>query len=107
MKQIDMSKWPAPLIRLYLGELTQEAVLAAADDPDAARRKADSARPTSMAANWYYKAAQRMKPGGCCNLRRLTVQNPSSNTRTPTLNSKHLTQVSSNIAAATHEETSS
>jgi lipoprotein NlpI len=39
MKQIDMSKWPAPLVRLYLGELTPEAVLAAADDPDAATKK--------------------------------------------------------------------
>lgn len=39
MKQIDMSKWPAPLIRLYLGELTPDAVLAAADDPDATAKK--------------------------------------------------------------------
>jgi tetratricopeptide (TPR) repeat protein len=30
--QFDMTKWPAPLIRLYLGETTPEAVLAAADD---------------------------------------------------------------------------
>jgi lipoprotein NlpI len=34
-KQIDMTKWPAPVIRLYLGQLTAEAVLAAADDPNA------------------------------------------------------------------------
>jgi lipoprotein NlpI len=33
--QIDMTKWPAPVIRLYLGQSTPEAVLAAADDPDA------------------------------------------------------------------------
>jgi lipoprotein NlpI len=32
---IDMTKWPAPIIRLYLGQLTPEAVLAAADDPNA------------------------------------------------------------------------
>ena len=31
-KQIDMTKWPAPVIRLYLGQLTQEEALAAADD---------------------------------------------------------------------------
>lgn len=31
-----MTKWPAPIIRLYLGQLTAEAVLAAADDRDAA-----------------------------------------------------------------------
>jgi lipoprotein NlpI len=32
---IDMTTWPAPVIRLYLGEMTPEAVLAAADDPHA------------------------------------------------------------------------
>jgi len=31
-EQIDMTKWPAPVIRLYLGQLTPETVLAAADD---------------------------------------------------------------------------
>jgi lipoprotein NlpI len=35
MTQIDMTKWPAPVIRLYLGQMTPGAVLAAADDPDA------------------------------------------------------------------------
>src|SRR5262249_53739126 len=34
-KQVDMTKWPGPVIRLFLGQLTPEAVLAAADDPDA------------------------------------------------------------------------
>jgi lipoprotein NlpI len=34
--QFDMNKWPAPLIRLYLGETTPQAVLAAAEDPDPA-----------------------------------------------------------------------
>jgi lipoprotein NlpI len=33
--QIDMTKWPAPVIRLYLGQMTPGAVLAAADDADA------------------------------------------------------------------------
>ena len=30
-KQINMTWWPAPVIRLYLGQLTPEALLAAAD----------------------------------------------------------------------------
>ena len=34
MTQLDMTKWPAPIIRLYLGQITAEAALAAADDPD-------------------------------------------------------------------------
>jgi lipoprotein NlpI len=37
--QLDMKKWPAPLIRLFLGQSTQEAVLAAADDPDAHKKQ--------------------------------------------------------------------
>jgi lipoprotein NlpI len=39
LAQIDMTKWPAPLIRLYLGQLTPAAVLSAADDPDANTKK--------------------------------------------------------------------
>jgi lipoprotein NlpI len=34
-KQIDMTKWPAPLIRLFLGQTTPQALLATADDPNA------------------------------------------------------------------------
>jgi lipoprotein NlpI len=33
-KQVDMTKWPAPVIRLYLGQLTPEAVLAATENPN-------------------------------------------------------------------------
>jgi tetratricopeptide (TPR) repeat protein len=39
VSQLDMTKWPAPVIRLYLGETTPEAVLAAADDPAPAIKK--------------------------------------------------------------------
>ncbi len=35
----DMTKWPAPVIRLFLGEMTPAAVLAAADDPDDTTRR--------------------------------------------------------------------
>jgi lipoprotein NlpI len=33
--QVDMTRWPAPVIRFFLGQLTPGAVLAAADDTDA------------------------------------------------------------------------
>jgi tetratricopeptide (TPR) repeat protein len=39
MTHIDMTKWPAPIIRLYLGQTTPGAVLAAADDPVAYKQK--------------------------------------------------------------------
>jgi len=37
--KIDMNKWPAPVIRLFLGQTTPAAVLAAADDADAKTRR--------------------------------------------------------------------
>jgi hypothetical protein len=39
-KRLDMSKWPAPIVRLFLGQATPEAVLAAADRSGPAVRKA-------------------------------------------------------------------
>jgi len=37
--QIDMTKWPAPVIRLFLGQITPASALAAANDPDSDTRK--------------------------------------------------------------------
>jgi lipoprotein NlpI len=45
---IDMNKWPVPVIRLYLGELTPADVLAAADD-----RKADIKKGQVCEASFY------------------------------------------------------
>ena len=36
---IDMTKWPAPLVRLYLGQITLADANAAAEDPNAAIKK--------------------------------------------------------------------
>ena len=46
--QIDMTKWPAPIIRLYLGQTAPEAVLDAARDPNA-----DTKREQLCEANFY------------------------------------------------------
>jgi tetratricopeptide (TPR) repeat protein len=37
--QIDMTVWPAPIIRLFMGQATLAAVQTSADDPDAAKKK--------------------------------------------------------------------
>jgi len=37
--QINMTSWPAPVIRLFLGQMTVTDVLVAADNPDAETRK--------------------------------------------------------------------
>ena len=39
VSQVDMTKWPAPLVRLFMGELTPAAALAAADDADLIKKK--------------------------------------------------------------------
>jgi tetratricopeptide (TPR) repeat protein len=39
VQQIDMTKWPAPVLRFYLGQSTPGDVLAAADDPDPNTKK--------------------------------------------------------------------
>jgi lipoprotein NlpI len=36
--RIDMTPWPAPIVRSFLGRMPPEAVLAAADDPDAKKK---------------------------------------------------------------------
>ena len=37
--RIDMTVWPAPVIRLFTDQMTPAAVLAAADDPDATKKQ--------------------------------------------------------------------
>ena len=37
--QLEITKWPAPIIRLCHGQATPEEVLGAADDPDAATKQ--------------------------------------------------------------------
>lgn len=39
ISKIDMTAWPAPVIRLFLGQLTPAAMLAAADDPNPETKK--------------------------------------------------------------------
>ena len=39
LTRIDLTKWPAPIVRLYLRQITAETVLVAANDGDAKTRK--------------------------------------------------------------------
>jgi lipoprotein NlpI len=39
ISHIDMTKWPAPVVRLFLRQLTPEDLLAAADDPNPETKK--------------------------------------------------------------------
>jgi lipoprotein NlpI len=39
-RQLDATKWPAPIVNLFLGTMTPEQVLSAADDADPIKKKA-------------------------------------------------------------------
>ncbi|MER9678890.1 tetratricopeptide repeat protein [Mesorhizobium sp. M0184] len=41
-EKLDMTKWPAPAVRMLLGELTPAEVSAAADDADPAKKRGNS-----------------------------------------------------------------
>jgi lipoprotein NlpI len=48
LSKINMTKWPAPVVRMFLGQTTPAAVLAAAEDPDA-----NTKRGQVCEANFY------------------------------------------------------
>jgi lipoprotein NlpI len=48
ISKIDMTTWPAPVIRMFLGQMTPTALLAAVDDPDANKKKGQACE-----ANFY------------------------------------------------------
>lgn len=56
-KQLDATKWPAPIVNLFLGKMTPEQVLSAADDADPMKRKWQFCE-----ANFYI--AERALKGG-------------------------------------------
>jgi len=54
--RIDMTVWPAPVVRLFMDQMTPEAVLAAAENSDATRKKG-----RVCAANFYSGELSLMK----------------------------------------------
>jgi len=54
--KLDMTKWPAPLIRMLLSDQTPEMALAAADDPDATKKDEQVCE-----ANFYIAELQRLQ----------------------------------------------
>jgi lipoprotein NlpI len=50
--RFDMTRWPAPVVRLFLGETTPAAVLAAAADPDPVTRRGQLCEANFYAAEF-------------------------------------------------------
>jgi lipoprotein NlpI len=49
---LNMTKWPAPVIRMYLDQMTPTAVLAAADDPNAAKKIGQVCEANFYSGEW-------------------------------------------------------
>jgi lipoprotein NlpI len=60
--QLDMTMWPAPIVRLYLGQLTVEAVFAAADDPSAYTRNSRFCEANFYIGELELRGGRRIKP---------------------------------------------
>ena len=50
--KLNMKDWPAPIVRMYLGLMTPAAVLAAADDPNAAKKTGQVCEANFYSAEW-------------------------------------------------------
>jgi lipoprotein NlpI len=90
--KIDMTPWPAPIIRSYLGRMPPEAVLAAADDPDVKNKRARSAKPISTAANWRCGRVRRTRRCACSSWRRAAARETSTNGSPPMRSSRRSVQ---------------
>ncbi|HTQ13270.1 MAG TPA: tetratricopeptide repeat protein [Rhizomicrobium sp.] len=54
----DKTKWPAPIVQLYLGQSTPAAVLAAAADPDAEKNKEQLCEANFYGGEWQLQHGQ-------------------------------------------------
>ena len=74
-KSIDRSKWPWPVVALFLGSINPDAVRTAAASADQkARASGSPARPISTLAFTGLRKARRQMPGRCSNLRSITAR---------------------------------
>jgi lipoprotein NlpI len=58
-KGLDMRAWPAPVIRLFTGEIKQDAVMSAADDANPALKQAHSCEANFYGGQYALIAGQR------------------------------------------------
>jgi lipoprotein NlpI len=91
---VDMTKWPAPVIRMFLGQATPAAVLAAADDPDAKTKAGQVCEANSYSAELALQQGAkaeaerlfRLAAAGCP---REFVEGPAANSELAALDGSH------------------
>jgi lipoprotein NlpI len=57
--RIDMNAWPAPIVRMFLGELTPAATLAAAGDPDPRKQRDHACEANFYGGQWALRQTKR------------------------------------------------
>jgi lipoprotein NlpI len=61
MSTIDMTAWPAPVIRMFLGQMTPAAVLAAADDADTTKKKGQVCVANFFGGEWALRQGAKVE----------------------------------------------
>ncbi len=74
-EQIDMTEWPTPIIRLYLGQTTREAVLAAADDSKAETKNGRRCETNFFLGEFSLERGDKNEARGCSAKRQISATN--------------------------------
>src|SRR5262249_19175289 len=57
--QIDLAKWPGPIVKLFLGQLTPEAVLASVDEAPGRNKKRQICQANFYIGVWHMRNEQK------------------------------------------------
>lgn len=85
-----MTRWPAPVIRLFLGQTAPAAVLAAADDPDANTKRGQLCEANFYLGEWALQqgameSAARLFRPAAADCPHEFVEGPAASTELKTL----------------------
>ena len=84
--QIDMTKWPAPVVRLYLGQITPKPCLLPLTIPDADTKKDQVCEANFYMAEMFLQQGKKTTLLACYSSRLPIAQKISLNMRAPSPN---------------------
>jgi lipoprotein NlpI len=61
--KLDMARWPAPIVRMFLGRMTPAEVLAAAGDPNAAKQAGQVCEANFYSGEWALRQGKKDEAG--------------------------------------------
>jgi lipoprotein NlpI len=59
LSQLRSQAWPAPVVRMYLGQIKSDAVLAAANDPDATKKEGEICEAQFYSGEWALQGGDK------------------------------------------------